>query len=392
MRDGYTADMHFEFATATRIVFGAGALAEAGKNLKVYGRRALLVTGRTLSRAGRLVADLQSNDVSSVRFVVPGEPELVTVEEGTKLARAEQCDFVIGFGGGSALDTAKAIAAMLKNEGELLDYVEIIGRGKPLRKRPAPFVAIPTTAGTGSEVTRNAVLSSPGQKLKVSLRSPLMLPRVALVDPELTYDLPPALTASTGLDALTQLIEPYVCSRANPMTDGLCREGIRRAARSLREAVQNGQNRSAREDMATASLFGGLALANAGLGAVHGFAGPIGGMFPAPHGAVCATLLPQVMATNIRALRQRDERSWALNRYDEIARICTGSGNATADAGVEWVRQLVADLQIPRLRVYGVQTEHVADIVAKATQASSMRANPIALTEPELAETLRRVL
>lgn len=392
MRDGYTADMHFEFATATRIVFGAGALAEAGKNLKVYGRRALLVTGRTLSRAGRLVADLQSNDVSSVRFVVPGEPELVTVEEGTKLARAEQCDFVIGFGGGSALDTAKAIAAMLKNEGELLDYVEIIGRGKPLRKRPAPFVAIPTTAGTGSEVTRNAVLSSPGQKLKVSLRSPLMLPRVALVDPELTYDLPPALTASTGLDALTQLIEPYVCSRANPMTDGLCREGIRRAARSLREAVQNGQNQSAREDMATASLFGGLALANAGLGAVHGFAGPIGGMFPAPHGAVCATLLPQVMATNIRALRQRDERSWALNRYDEIARICTGSGNATADAGVEWVRQLVADLQIPRLRVYGVQTEHVADIVAKATQASSMRANPIALTEPELAETLRRVL
>ena len=384
--------MKFEFATATRIVFGAGALHRAGNNLKVYGRRALLVTGRTSSRAEKFLADLQSNDLSPVPFAVPGEPELSTVEQGTRLAKAEQCDFVIGFGGGSALDAAKAIAAMLKNDGELLDYVEIIGRGGSLKKRPAPFVAIPTTAGTGSEVTRNAVLASPGHKVKVSLRSPLMLARVAVVDPELTYDLPPALTASTGLDALTQLIEPYVCSRANPMTDGVCIEGIRRAARSLREAVQSGQNKSAREDMAMASLFGGLALANAGLGAVHGFAGPIGGMFPAPHGAICAALLPHVMATNIRAFRERDKRSRALNRYSEIARICTGDGNATADAGVEWVRQLVADLQIPALRVYGVQTGHIGEIVTRAMNASSMKANPIVLTSEELAETLQLAL
>jgi alcohol dehydrogenase class IV len=384
--------MIFEFATATRIVFGAGALTHAVKDLKVYGPRALVVTGRNVSRAEKLLADLQANDVSPVTFAVPGEPELSTVEQGTTLAKAERCDFVIGIGGGSALDAAKAIAAMLKNDGELLDYVEIIGRGKPLKQRPAPFVAIPTTAGTGSEVTRNAVLSSPKHKIKVSLRSPLMLAREAVVDPELTYDLPPVLTASTGLDALTQLIEPFVCSRANPMTDGLCVEGIRRAMRSLREAVQNGQNKSAREDMAVASLFGGLALANAGLGAVHGFAGPIGGMFPAPHGAVCAALLPHVMATNIRALRERDERSQALSRYDQIAQIGTGDGHATADAGVEWVRQLVADLQIPPLRVYGLQTEHVADIVAKAANASSMKANPIVLTSEELAETLRRAL
>jgi alcohol dehydrogenase class IV len=384
--------MQFEFATAARIIFGTGALQHAGKNLKVYGRRALLVTGRNLSRAEKLLADLQSNEVSSITFAVPGEPELSTVEQGIKLAKGEQCEFVIGFGGGSALDAAKAIAAMLKNDGELLDYVEIIGQGKPLKKRPAPFIAIPTTAGTGSEVTRNAVLSSPEHKVKVSLRSQLMLARVAVVDPELTYDLPPALTASTGLDALTQLIEPYVSLRANPMTDGLCVDGIGRVARSLREAVHNGQNTSAREGMATASLFGGLALANAGLGAVHGFAGPIGGMFPAPHGAICAALLPHVMAANIRALRERDERSWALSRYYRMAQICTGNGHATADAGVEWVRQLVADLQIPPLRVYGVQPEHVADIVGKATNASSMKANPIALTPEELAETLRLAL
>lgn len=384
--------MHFEFATATRIVFGAGALAHAGKNLKVYGRRALVVTGRNTARSEKLLADLQTNDVSSVRFAVLGEPELAIVEHGTKQAKAEQCDFVIGFGGGSALDTAKAIAAMLKNDGELLDYIEIIGRGEPLKKRSAPFIAIPTTAGTGSEVTRNSVLSSPEHKVKVSLRSPLMLARVAVIDPELTYNLPPALTASTGLDALTQLIEPYVCTRANPMTDGLCVEGIYRAVRSLREAVQNGQNKSAREDMAVASVFGGMALANAGLGAVHGFAGPIGGMFPAPHGAVCAALLPHVMATNIRALRERDERNPALGRYYRIAQICTGNRHATADAGVDWVRKLVAELQIPPLRDYGVQAEHIADIVSGASKASSMKANPIMLTAEELAEILRLAL
>jgi alcohol dehydrogenase class IV len=384
--------MKFEFTTATRIIFGPGVLGEINAITKEFGKRALVVTGRSASRAEKLLSDLQANDVSSIAFTIPGEPELATVEQGTKLAKAEQCDFVVGIGGGSALDAAKAIAAMLKNDGELLDYVEIIGRGQPLKKRPAPFIAIPTTAGTGSEVTRNAVLSSPEHKVKVSLRSPLMLARVALVDPELTYDLPPALTASTGLDALTQLIEPFVCSRANPMTDGLCVEGIRRVVRSLGEAVHNGQNQPAREDMAMASLFGGMALANAGLGAVHGFAGPIGGMFPAPHGAVCAALLPHVMAANIRALRERDARGRALSRYDQIAQICTGNEHATAGAGVDWVRQLVADLQIPPLRVYGVETGHIADIVAKAANASSMKANPIVLTSGELTETVQQAL
>lgn len=384
--------MKFEFATATRIIFGAGTLGEAGAAARELGRRALVVAGRNPQRAEKLLAGLSAHGVSAATFAVTGEPEISTVESGVELAKRKNCDFVISIGGGSVIDAGKAIAAMLANDGAVLDYLEIIGGGKALAKPPAPFIAIPTTAGTGAEVTRNAVLASPEHKLKVSLRSPLMLPKIALVDPELTCDLPPAITASTGLDALTQLIEPFVCSRTNPMTDGLCAEGIRRAARSLRIAFKDGRTKSAREDMAVASLFGGLALANAGLGAVHGFAGPIGGSFPAPHGAVCAALLPQVMAVNLAALRQRAAGGEALRRYAEVARLLTGNSNATADDGVAWVRQLTTDLQIKPLGDYGLREDHVAGLVKKAANASSMKANPIALTPDELAATLRQAL
>lgn len=385
--------MKFEFATATRIIFGAGAVRDIGALAAECGKRALVVTGRDVSLAENLLAFLREAGVGVATFSVAGEPEISTVESGVALAKKENCDFVIGFGGGSALDAAKAVAAMFGNGGKVLDYLEIIGRGKPLAKPSAPFIAIPTTAGTGSEVTRNAVLASPEHGLKVSLRSSFMLAKIALVDPELTSELPPAITARTGMDALTQLIEPFVCLRANPMTDGLCVEGLGRAVRSLRIAVHTGQNKSAREEMALASLFGGLALANAGLGAVHGFAGPVGGMFPgAPHGAICAALLPHVMRTNILALRSRDARSRALDRYDQIGRICTSDGHATADAGVDWAGRLVEDLRIPRLGTYGIKAEHIDELARKAAQASSMKANPIVLTPDELAETLRRAL
>ena len=382
----------FEFATANRIIFGPGALRQVGPLAKEFGRRALVVAGRDSQRAEPLLALLGGQSISTTNFSVPGEPEVQTVERGIALAKEQDCDFVIGFGGGSALDTGKAVAAMLTNEGALVDYLEVIGHCKALAKPSAPFIAIPTTAGTGSEVTRNAVLSSSQHRVKVSLRGAFMLPKIALVDPELTYDLPPALTASTGLDALTQLIEPYVCSRANPMTDALCVEGLRRAARSLRLAFENGRNSAAREDMAAASLFGGLALANAGLGAVHGFAGPIGGLFPAPHGAVCAALLPLVMEANLRALGARQPADEAIRRYDEVARLLTRNANASADEGVAWVRRLIDDLKIPRLGSYGITSEHVAEIVQKAANASSMKANPITLTQEELAEILERAL
>ena len=384
--------MRFEFATATRIIFGAGSLREVGPLAREFGPAVLVVTGSDLRRAEPLLALLREHGLGSITMPVRGEPQIETVRTGVALAKRISCNVVIAIGGGSALDAGKAIAAMLTNTGDLLDYLEVIGRGKALANPSAPFIAIPTTAGTGSEVTRNAVLASPEHRVKVSLRSPFMLPRVAVVDPELTYDLPPAITASTGLDALTQLIEPYVCSRANPMTDALCVEGIRRASRSLRAAFADGRNTTARADMAVASLFGGLALANAGLGAVHGFAGPIGGQFPAPHGAVCAALLPHVIEANLRALRQREPAADALRRYEEVARLVTGSASATAEAGVEWVRKLVADLRIPSLGHYGLKSEHITALVEKAARASSMKANPIALTPEELAGILERAL
>lgn len=384
--------MRFEFATATRIIFGPGALREAPPIVAQFGTRALVVTGRNPSRAEALCAALSNQGVSTERFSVPGEPEIETVRTGVNQAHRMAAELVIAFGGGSALDAGKAIAVMARNPGDVLDYLEVIGGGKSLPGPGLPFIAIPTTAGTGSEVTRNAVLASPEHRVKVSLRSPLMLAKVALVDPELTHDLPREVTASTGLDALTQLIEPFVCCRPNPLVDALCVEGIRRAARSVRAACAGGSKPSAREDMALASLFGGLALANAGLGAVHGFAGPIGGMFPAPHGAVCAALLPHVMAANLAALRLRQPDSPVLGRFDRLGQILTGDASAVADDAVSWVLSLVKDLRIPKLGAYGITRADIPVLVEKAAQASSMKANPIPLSPAELTEILQQAL
>ncbi|MEY4938560.1 MAG: hypothetical protein RIQ93_295 [Verrucomicrobiota bacterium] len=384
--------MRFEFAAPARVIFAPGALAGVGALAGGFGRHALVVTGRDPRRASRLQQLLRDAHVATTVCPIPGEPTTDDVIRGAATGRAAGCELVIGFGGGSALDAAKAIAGLLTNDGDLFDYLEVIGRAQPLARPGAPCIAIPTTAGTGSEVTRNAVLVSSLHRLKVSLRSPHLLPRVALVDPELTHELSPALTATTGLDALTQLIEPYVSSRSNPLTDALCGDGIRRAARSLRVATQDGRNQAAREDMALASLFGGLALANAGLGAVHGFAAPIGGRFPAPHGAVCAALLPHVVEANLCALRGRAPDHEALRRYDDIACWLTGRPAATANDAVVWLSRLVTDLQIPSLGRYGITRADVAPLVQAATQASSMKANPVALTADELTGILSRAL
>ena len=384
--------MNFEFATATRIVFGNGAAGQAPKLAADVGHRALVVTGKDMSRVQGLLSGLQQQGVAASVFQVVKEPTIDVTREGIDQARHARCDLVIGFGGGSVQDAAKAISAMLTNDGDLFDYLEVIGGGSSISRRSAPMIAIPTTAGTGTEVTRNAVLASPAHRVKVSMRSPLMLPHVALVDPELTCSMSPSVTANTGLDALTQVLEPYVSHRANPMIDALCREGLHRAARSLRRAYLDGRDTAAREDMALVSLFGGLALANAGLGAVHGFAGPIGGMFPAPHGAVCARLLPVVMEANVAALTDRSPNSPALARYDEIGRILTGDGSARAADGVDWVRRLCGELQVAPLADYGISQAEVPLVVEKATVASSMKANPITLTAQELTAILWRAL
>lgn len=384
--------MRFEFTTTTRLLFGPGAVTEVVPAAAALGRRALLVTGRDAKRSEPLRERLNAQGVATVTLAVGSEPTVDTVRAGVQFAREEACALIIGQGGGSVLDTGKAIAALLTNGGDPLDYVEVIGRGQTLIKSSAPYIAIPTTAGTGAEVTRNAVLASPDHRVKVSLRSPLMFPRLAVVDPELTHSLSPALTASTGLDALTQLIEPFVSNSANPLTDALCREGIRRAARSLRRAYENGSHATAREDMALASLFGGLALANAKLGIVHGCASPLGGLFPAPHGAICARLLPHVMDANVRALQARATGSLALERYAEIARIVTGRSDATIADGIGWVRSLCDDLKIPGLTRYGVTEANIPDVVAEAQRASSTKGNPIKLSDEELTLALQQAL
>jgi alcohol dehydrogenase class IV len=380
--------MNFEFATATRIIFGAGKLAEAGPLAASLGKRALLVTGANPTRADGLAAQLARLGIETTRFSVAGEPTVELARQGAETARRENVDLVIALGGGSVIDAGKAIAALATNPGDPLDFLEVIGRALPLRADPLPFMALPTTAGTGAEVTRNAVLGSPEHRVKVSLRSPRMLPRIALVDPELTLDLPPALTAATGLDAFTQLLEPFVSVRANPLTDSLCREGLARAARALPRAFADGSDLAARTDMSLASLFGGLALANAGLGAVHGFAGPLGGMFDAPHGAVCAALLAPVTAANLSALATRAPESPALARYREAARIVTGNPAATAPDLVPWLLDLVRRLGIPRLGHYDIGPADFAAIAGKASQASSMKGNPIGLTPEELMRVL----
>jgi alcohol dehydrogenase class IV len=382
--------LSFEFAAANRIIFGAGKLNDLGQQIPTGTKRVLFVHGRSSESIPRVREILSAREISYTEFQVHGEPTIESVQEGIRAAA--DCETVVGLGGGSVLDTGKAIAALVTNPGNVLDYLEVIGKGQALVNVPLPYIAIPTTAGTGAEVTRNAVLESPEHHLKVSLRSPLMLPRLALVDPELTYNLPPEITASSGLDALTQLIEPFVSIKANPLTDAVCREGMKYASRSLRRAYENGSDKEAREGMSIASLFGGLALANAALGAAHGFAGPLGGMLHAPHGVLCARFLPLVMEANIKALGSRQPGHPALSRYVEIARILTGAQDASAYDGLKWTYELVNDLHIPRLSAYGMTQQDFPAAVQKTQKASSFKGNPILLSEAELTGILVKAL
>jgi alcohol dehydrogenase class IV len=374
--------MNFEFATAGRIIFGSGQINQLPELARAHGSSVLVVVGKESERTDSIRRVLGARGISVTTLNVPHEPTLEMVTEGSAQARLGRCEMVIAIGGGSVIDAGKAIAALVTNRQDPLHYLEVIGRGQPLEAKPLQMIAVPTTAGSGAEVTRNAVLTSTEHKTKVSLRHAWMLPSVALVDPELTHSMPPAVTAATGMDALSQLIEPFVSTKANPMTDAICREGLDLVARSLRATFHDGSNAEARGGMALASLFGGLALANSGLGAVHGFAAPFGAMFNAPHGAVCAALLGPVMRANIKA----------SPRFDEVARRLTGRASAKADDAVEWVAELTKELNIPGLASYGLREEHFAELIVKAKNASSMRANPVVLNDEELAEILHCAL
>jgi alcohol dehydrogenase class IV len=381
--------MRFEFATAQRIIFGRGVLSEVMTLIEGRGQRPMIVTGRDGSRSQSLLDLIRSRGYQSISHSIAEEPSIEAIRTAALRARTENIDFIIAFGGGSVLDAGKAIAALAANEGDPLDYFEVIGQGRALIQRPLPCIAIPTTAGTGSEVTRNAVLTSLEHGLKVSLRHEWMLPAVALIDPELTLSVPPPITASTGLDALTQLIEPYLSIKANPMTDALCLEGIRRAVRSLQRAWECGDDLDAREDMALASLLGGMALANAGLGAVHGLAAPLGGAAPVPHGVACAALLPLVLGANLKSMHAGDS---ALIKFKTLAGLLTGDPFAEPKDGVRWTKALVEKLQIPRLREFGLKEADLEAIAEKGMAASSMKANPVKLDRETLIRLLRMAL
>lgn len=375
----------FTFATANRIVFGAGSVAELAETARSHGmRRPLVITGRSPERIAGPCELLRRRGMDLTRFPVAGEPTVDLVRQGARLAGEERCDGVVAVGGGSVLDAGKAIASLMRNEGDVSDYLEVIGEGKPITKPSAPWIAVPTTAGTGAEVTTNAVLFSPEHKVKVSLRSPWMLPVAAIVDPELGVGVPREQTLASGMDALTQLIESYVSSRANPITDGFCLQGLPLVAQSLKRVCAKGEDIPARSDMALASLLGGLALSNAGLGVVHGFAGPLGGMFCAPHGAICAALLARGMAANLACVRRAPNCCGTVARYQAVARCLLGRDDAEAEDGVRFVQQLSAELKVRPLGSFGMRPEHGDEVVAKAQRASSMKKNPVVLSPEEL--------
>jgi alcohol dehydrogenase class IV len=375
----------FDLALPRKVVFGPGRADELADLLPTLGRRVLLCTGSDPSRHRALLGDTAPVAV----VTVTREPTVDDVRTATEQARAAGADAVVAIGGGSPIDLGKVVAALLGNGTDPLDHLEIVGKGVPPAQPSVPFVAVPTTAGTGSEATANAPLRSPEEGVKTSIRSPHMLPVVALVDPLLTLGCPPAVTASSGFDALTQCMEPYVSPKANPATDAVAAEGLRRGARSLRRAYEDGGDREAREDMALCSLFGGIALANAKLGAVHGLAGVVGGTVDAPHGATCAALLAPVFEANVAALREREPDAPALGRYTAVARMLTGRDDATLDDGVAWLHETVAALDVPPLDAVGLAPEQYPDVAAKAVRASSMQGNPVALTEDELLAILR---
>jgi alcohol dehydrogenase class IV len=376
--------MDFSFSTSEKIIFGSGKLSQLPEIIGQYGQNALIILGKKYPDPKLLFSLCENSKIKWDCFHVSGEPKIETIDKAVQLGRKIKNDFVISFGGGSVIDTGKAAAALLNNKGSLLDYLEVVGAGNPLKNPSQPHIAIPTTAGTGSEVTKNAVISVPKKKVKVSMRNSFLIPVVTIIDPDLTIGLPRELTASTGMDAFVQVIEPYVSRNSNALVDVFCKEAIPKAAAFLPRAWENGDDRIARENMSFVSLLGGLSLANAKLGAVHGFAGPIGGMFDAPHGLICATLLPSVMQVNTAAISENREFEKIKSRYQDISKWVTGNEKASISDGVKWLASLCKQLDIPRLSTFGIIEKDFPRIIEKAKRSSSMKGNPITLKEKDL--------
>lgn len=375
----------FTFMTATEILFGRGHAAQAAGRIAALGRRVLLVHGATPDRAEWLFRALIETGADVHGFAVPQEPDMALIEAGLAHGRALGAKVVVALGGGAVIDAGKAIAALVPAPRPMIDHLEVVGKGLPLDAAPLPFVAMPTTAGTGAEVTRNAVISVPEERRKVSLRDPRMLPRLAIVDPALTDHCPRAVTLASGLDAIAQVIEPYVSTRANALTDALCRDAVPRGLAALIRLME-AEDPTARDEIAWVSLCGGIALANAGLGAVHGLAGPLGGLSSAAHGAICGALLPHVLVANREAVAD----AAGAARLDDVGRcIAEAFGDPGGLVGgckalARWSREA----GLPGLTQLGITAEARAEAAVAAASSSSMKANPAALSEEVLARVM----
>ncbi len=388
--------MKFEFVAPARILFGSGQFERLGELSKTLGKRALIVFNGSEALANTAKDQTAAAGLTANLFRQRGEPTVGDVDSATELARKEQVDLIVGLGGGSAIDAAKAVAALLGNGGSALDYMEVVGRGQKLTRPSITWIAIPTTFGTGAEATKNAVIGAPDRGFKASIRGEQMLAKIVLVDPILGHGVPSKVIAQSGMDALCQLIESYTSNGAGPMTDGLAMTGLKRAPSALKRAYRDRQDADALSDMALSAMLSGMTLANAGLGAVHGFAAPLGANFPVPHGAVCAALLPHVVRANVAALRASSKDHPTLARYAEIgrmARIAPAASDADAiDFLIQFLFELSRDLYIQPLSAFGVEDKDVDRIVALARKASSMRFNPIVLDDAVLASVLRAAI
>lgn len=363
-----------------RILFGRGEAAKAGALIRGYGSRVLVVHGSNPDR----VRWLSVPDVEVQALICPAEPTLPMLEQALDRTRGFAPLVVVGVGGGAVLDMAKALAALIPAPGSPMDHLEVVGKGLPLTASPLPFIAIPTTSGTGAEATRNAVIGVPEHGRKVSLRDDRMLARVAIVDPALTDHCPRAVTLSSGLDALTQVIEPYVCTRATPYTDALTLPAIPLGIAALMRLMQ-GEEAQSRDDLAWVSLCGGIALANSGLGAVHGLAGVIGGLIPAAHGAICGALLGPVLQMNrARALgRVRD-------RLNQVCGILADALGFAAEDAPQALQNWAVAAGLPGLAAQGLRPADHAEVAKAALASSSMKPNPATLSVDDLREVLAR--
>jgi alcohol dehydrogenase class IV len=377
----------FALSLPPRITFGPGRIVELAPIVAGLGSRVLVVTGATPTRIDHVVDPLRTAAEALSVVTVSGEPTVDDARAAAEAALAMGADVLVAIGGGSPIDLAKSAAMLATNGPDPMEFIEVVGRGQPITRAPLPLVAVPTTAGTGAEVTANAVLAVPEHAVKASLRNPLMIPQHAVIDPELTVDCPPAVTAAAGMDALTQCLEPYVSPYANAMTDSWARMGMMAAGRGLVAAFDDGTDLPARTDMSLCSLLGGLSLANAKLGAVHGFAGVIGGMTGGAHGAICAALLGPVCEANLAHADARLE-----SRFAHIAACLTGVYDATADDGLHWIEHTCALLEIPPLSALGLSAADTDSVVGQAARASSMKGNPVPLSFDELAAVFRAAL